>query len=254
MNETIKTANAAAKRADDLEVGEPDTVRGPQPAAWTARERTTAEKRAGSEPYDGLLWRLQARQSSEANSAVTLGLISCERRAGVTTVAANLALRAAELQMGPVLLVEATSTGSWLAKKWGLSAAPGLAQLLSGEASYAECLQGGPAPQLEVLPAGTVARGETSVVELGAVEALLAEACADHRLVIFDLPPADQLNQMLLLAKQLDQVLMVVRSESTRKGDAQRVGDRLLDDGVPLAGAVLNRQRSYVPRWLKRWL
>jgi Mrp family chromosome partitioning ATPase len=237
MNDAIPSVVAAAmKRAADQDAGEPDTVRGPQPAAWTTRERATAEKRAGSEPYDGLLWRLQARN------------------AGVTTVAANLALRAAELQLGPVLLVDATPTGSWLVKKWGLSAGPGLAQLLSGEASYGECLQNGPAPQLEVLTAGTVARGQTSVLELGAVEALLAEACTDHRLVIVDLPAADQLNQMLLLARQLDQVLMIVRSESTRKGDAQRVGDRLLDDGVPLAGAVLNRHRSYVPRWLRRWL
>jgi Mrp family chromosome partitioning ATPase len=86
------------------------------------------------------------------------------------------------------------------------------------------------------------------------VEALLAEACADHRIVLFDLPAADELNQMLLVAKQLDQVLMVVRSDSTRKGDAERFGEQLLDDGAPLAGTVLNRQRDYIPRFLRKWL
>jgi Mrp family chromosome partitioning ATPase len=105
-----------------------------------------------------------------------------------------------------------------------------------------------------VLPAGTVRRREWPVLDPVSVNALLAEAGADHNLILFDLPAADQLHQALLVAKRLDQVLLVVRAESTRQRDAQKVVDRLVDDGVPLTGAVLNRQRSYVPRWLQRWL
>jgi Mrp family chromosome partitioning ATPase len=254
MNEVINAISASGKRSDDTHVGEPETLRGPKPAGWTGRERATAAQRPGSEPYDALLWRLQARQAVDSSESMTLGITACERRAGTTTVVASLALRAAELQLGPVLLVEANRRGSWLSKKWKLSEGPGLSQLLASEASYVECLQAGPAPQLEVITAGSVGRGEVGVLEPGAVEALLAEACADHRIVLFDLPAADELNQMLLVAKQLDQVLMVVRSESTRKGDAERFGEQLLDDGAPLAGIVLNRQRDYIPRFLRKWL
>jgi len=254
MNEFINTVSATAKRGNEAGDSEPDMLRGPNDASWTLRERATAVQRPGAEPYDGLLWRLQARQAADANESMTLGITACERRAGTTTVAASLALRAAELQLGPVLLVESNRRGSWLTKKWGLREGPGLAQLLAGEASYVECLQGGPAPQLEVITAGLVGRGEVGLLEPGAVEALMAEACADHRIVLFDLPAADELNQMLLVAKQLDQVLMVVRSDSTRKGDAERFGEQLLDDGAPFVGIVLNRQRNYIPRLLRRWL
>jgi Mrp family chromosome partitioning ATPase len=254
MNEVISAISASGKRPDDIREGEPETLRGPKPSGWTGRERATPVQRSGAEPYDALLWRLQARQAVDSTEGLTLGITACERRAGTTTVAASLALRAAELQLGPVLLVEANRRGSWLAKKWKLSDGVGLAQLLAGEASYVECLQAGPAPQLEVITAGSAARGEVGMLEPGAVEALLAEACADHRIVLFDLPAADELNQMLLVAKQLDQVLMVVRSDATRKSDAERFGEQLLDDGAPLAGIVLNRQRDYIPRFLRRWL
>jgi Mrp family chromosome partitioning ATPase len=252
MNEIISAMSAS--RSDGVREGEPETLRGPKPSGWTGRERATVAQRPGAEPFDALLWRLQARQAADANESMTLGITACERRAGTTTIAASLALRAAELQLGSILLVEGNRRGSWLAKKWKLSDRPGLAQLLAGEASYVECLQAGPAPQLEVITAGAGGRGEVGVLEPGAVEALLAEACADHRIVLFDLPAADELNQMLLVAKQLDQVLMVVRSDSTRKGDAERFGEQLLDDGAPLAGIVLNRQRDYIPRFLRKWL
>jgi Mrp family chromosome partitioning ATPase len=254
MNEVIYTVSSSVKHGNETRDGEPETLRGAKAAGWLSRERSTAMQRAGAEPYDALLWRLQARHVADANEGLTLGVTACERRAGTTTVAASLALRAAELQLGPVLLVESNRRGSWLSKKWGLREGPGLAQLLAGEASYVECLQGGPAPQLEVITAGIVGRGEVGLLEPGAVEALMAEACADHRIVLFDLPAADELNQMLLVAKQLDQLLMVVRSDSTRKGDAERFGEQLLDDGAPFVGVVLNRQRNYIPRLLRRWL
>ncbi len=219
----------------------------------SARAATTPSRR-GTEPYDAILWRLEARHAPESAKSTTLGLIGCERRVGVTTVAANLAVRASELQLGPVLLVETNATAPRLSKMWRLSAGPGLAQLLAGEASYADCVRPGPTPGLTVLPAGSLPRGATSSWEPGGVEALFAEACADHRLVVFDLPAADELQQALLLARQLDQVLLVVRSEATRQQRAERVADRLEEDGVPLSGAVLNRRRSYVPRWLERWI
>jgi Mrp family chromosome partitioning ATPase len=255
MNKSIKVngATLVEERRPEL-ADEPATIPRPPSHPSVRRHWGTAIQRRGAEPYDSLLWRLQARQSTDSAKVATLGLIGCERRVGVTTVASNLAVRASELQLGPVLLVETSICEPRLTNAWGLVPTPGLAQLLAGEASFNECLRPGPAADLTVLPGGTLPRGETSVLEPGVIDVLLAESCADHRLVIFDLPAADQLQQMLLLAKQLDQVLLVVRSDSTRQRHAQRVADRLLDDGVPLAGAVLNRQRSYVPRLFRRWI
>ncbi len=218
------------------------------------REASGVRQPRGAQPYDALLWRLEARQKADAPAAATLGLVGCERRCGVTTLAANLAVRAGELHLGPVLLVEANWEESRLSKLWRLAPGPGLADFLASEASYVECLRPGPAPNLEVLPAGALRRGESPLLESGGVDALLAEACTDHGLVLFDLSAAENMQQTLMVAKRLDQVLLVVRAEATRERNAQKVADRLLEDGVPLTGVVLNRRRQYMPRWLERWL
>lgn len=257
----MTTINTKIKVSDPIGDHGPDSIESARPLLAPAivprlasREIATAAQRRGAEPYDALLWRLQARQAPDAGRCTTLGLVGCARRVGVTTVATNLVLRASELQLGPVLLVETSQSGLRRNNLWSSDTGPGLAQLLSGDATYSECLRPGPTGDLAVIPAGSQRRGETSVLDPGAMDALMAEACADHRLVIFDLPAADDLRQMLLLAKQLDQVLLVVRSDSTRLREVQGVADRLIEDGVPLSGAVLNRRRSYVPGWLNRWL
>ena len=60
----------------------------------------------GAGPFDELLCRLQAKRDRKSAGCAMIGLIGCEERAGVTTMAANLAVRASELGFGPVLLVE----------------------------------------------------------------------------------------------------------------------------------------------------
>jgi Mrp family chromosome partitioning ATPase len=140
-----------------------------------------------------------------------------------------------------------------LAQLWRLAPGPGFHQLLAGEAAYEDCLRPGPGRDLTVMPAGAPTHG-AGAYEPGCIEALLTEACADHRLVIFDLPAADQLRQLLLVAKQLDQVLLVVRAEDARVYQVQRIVDDLTDDGIPLTGAVLNRRKKYLPRWMSRWV
>lgn len=251
MNETM-SANGASHESEQL------TERsGLSAPALPRRNRLLGRrvaKRRGAEPFDALLWRLQSRQPTDASSALTIGLLACEPGAGVTTIAANLAVRASELQLGPVLLVETDGERPRLRGAWKLPPGPGLAEMLTGEASLPDCLRDGPAADLHVVPAAAAKRRDTPAWDAGAIDALLAESCADHRLVLFDLPSADQLQHAVLLARRLDQVLLVVRAEQSRGPAARRVADHLLEDGVPLTGAVLNRERTYVPRWLARWI
>jgi Mrp family chromosome partitioning ATPase len=208
----------------------------------------------GAAPFDALLWRLQARQPGAASRATTIGLVGCGDDAGVTTLAGNLAVRASELGLGPVLLIETDAERPRLRKAWRLPAGPGLEQLFGGEATYADCLQSGPATGLHVIAATGRRRGSAAAWDSGAVDALLIKACGDHSLVLVDLPSASDLRQTVMLARRLDQVLLVVRAERIRGGEAERIAEHLREDGVPLTGAVLNRERSYVPRWLKRWI
>jgi Mrp family chromosome partitioning ATPase len=208
----------------------------------------SAEPRRGAQPYDALLWLLQSRQAEGVDS-VALGLIGCEDRTGVTTIATNLAVRASELGLGPVLLIEADAERPRVARAWRLANAFGLGDALVGRATLADCSRLGPAAGLQVLTVSGPTAGDVDWDAAG-VEALLAEARTDYRLVLVDLPAASRLNGALLLARRLDEVLLVVRAERSRRPAIERAADRLIEDGVPLTGAVLNRRRTYLPRWL----
>jgi Mrp family chromosome partitioning ATPase len=195
------------------------------------------------------LWRLEARRTEELESGSTLGLLACQRGAGATTLAANLAVRASELQRGPVLLVETDPQRPRLAQRWRLPAGPGLSEVLAGDATLAECLREGPSGTRVLTPGSGAASGawESSVIN-----AFLTEARADHRLIVFDLPAADDLGPASLLARKLDQVVAVIRSEATDADVARRALATLVQEGTPLAGVVLNRFVDYMPNWLKR--
>ncbi|RIK85375.1 MAG: hypothetical protein DCC67_03935 [Planctomycetota bacterium] len=166
----------------------------------------------------------------------------------------NLAVRASELGMGPVLLVETDVQRPKLQRLWRLAPGAGLAELFDGAASLADCLRDGPAADLHVLPAAAGPLRRQPTWETGVVDGLIAEAAADHSLVLFDLPAADCLQQFLMVAQRLDQALLVVRAERSRGPQVERAANCLLDDGVPLSGVILNGQRSYGPQWLLRRL
>jgi tyrosine-protein kinase Etk/Wzc len=207
-------------------------------------------KRRGAEPYDALLWRLQSRRDQNAVDAALIGVTGCESRTGATTIAANLAFCAAELGLGPVLLVETDAQKPQFGRRWGLPAGPGMAEIALGAATLSDCICNGPAPGLHVVPGAERPAAGAAAWDPSAISALLVEAAADHSLVLFDLPAADRMHQSLPLARRLDQVLLVVRAERTRARYVQRVAEQLQEDGVPLTGAILNRFRRYAPRWL----
>jgi len=229
--------------------GEPEIL----PNARRVRSASTVQCH-GADPFDELLCRLQARRDRKSAGRTMIGLIGCEQRAGVTTMAANLAVRASELGLGPVLLVEVHRGRRSIETAWKLGRGPGLAELFSGEASLTECLRQGPTPDLQVLSAGSPRGDELAEGDAVGIDSFVNEIASEFATVIFDLPPANRLRQSLLLARRLDQVLLVVRAESTRKDDAIKLSQRLVDDGLPLAGVLFNRQRSYVPRWMERWV
>lgn len=251
MNEAV-TANGAPHSPEQL--ADRGDARGSVLQTAVRSPGRPTKARRGAEPFDALLWRLQSKQAASHGDANTLGLIGCEADAGATTIAANLAVRASELGLGPVLLVETDCERPRLRNVWKLAPGPGLAEALAGEAALGDCLYAGPAPELQVIPASAGKRRDLAAWDTSAIDALLAEISADHNLVVFDLPCADRLNRATLIARRLDQVLLVVRAEHSRGPATRRAADRLLEDGIPLSGAVLNRRRAYVPRLLRRWI
>jgi Mrp family chromosome partitioning ATPase len=202
--------------------------------------------------YNALLWRLRSRCGDE--SCAVLGFSGFAARSGTSTIAANLALYAAAEQLGRVLLVDANPGKNSLSKQFQCETEEGLFDVMAGAIAPAECQTAVVGEEVEVLSSGACGAGHPLSPRQKFVEEMLAGFRAEYDLVLFDLPPAELLGPALPLAKELAGVVLVARSEAVPRREAERVLRQLQQDGVRVAGAVLNEHREYLPRWLRNWL
>lgn len=250
-NATGSVAFDGARSAEGLNIaaqGSVDStpVRTPIRGAMTQRRR-------GADYYDTILWRVRP-QVMEPATGFTLGVTSCNRRAGVSTVAANLAIRAADHQLTPTLLVDANLIHPRQERSFRLYDAPGLADILAGECEVEEGIHPSGVSGLSVMPLGSVGLIDRASVDYERLSALLTELRSDFATTIFDLPEVRHLRHSLLIAQQVDAALLVLRSEKTRRKVAQAAVARLTADNVNVVGSVVTQSKNYMPRWFRRWI
>lgn len=213
-------------------------------------------RRRGADAYDTLLWRLHPRleDSRDRNDGAgfLVGVTSCERKSGVTTVAANLAIRAADHQMRPVLLVDGATGHPRIGRQFRLRRAMGLADVIAGRCPIQEAIHETSVDGLDVMPAGTAGLMDRAGLDCDQVEAMLQGLRESHQMVVFDLPEASHLRHLLLVARRLDAAILAVRFGTTAASQVSRAADQLRADGVRLLGAVACRHKQYVPNWVRR--
>jgi Mrp family chromosome partitioning ATPase len=76
----------------------------------------------------------------------------------------------------------------------------------------------------------------------------------EFELVVVDCPSVAESFDPIMLASQMDAVVLVVAAESTRAPVAQNLRDRVAEVGGPVVGVVLNRRRFHIPAFLYRRL
>ena len=213
-----------------------------------ARNRTTTGRRhAQFDDYAGLVAGLQARGKS-GSAPVAIGITSCGRGEGVSTVSSNLAVAAQVLDQKAVL-IDAHLARPSLNRIMAVPLSPGLGDYLDGMAALAECLYKSSLKHLTVLPSGTPLDGP-AVHEAARVSSLLDALREGFGLILVDLPPLKEISSCLTLAGQLDGVLLVVAAERVAAEEAERAVAQFQRAGGHLLGVVLNSHRQYVPKWL----
>jgi capsular exopolysaccharide synthesis family protein len=182
----------------------------------------------------------------------TIGITSCSAGEGVTTVAVNLAIAAAQVSKQPILLIDANVKSPSIAQLFRLKPSPGFTDVTSGTVDIAGAIHETSVENLAVLPAGTVGRGGGVVCDPAAVEQMLNGLLEIYGTIVFDLPPAAGPSVCFSLAGLLDGVLLVVESEQVRTQVARRAKKWLTDRDANLLGVVLNKRREHIPEWLYR--
>lgn len=179
-----------------------------------------------------------------------VGLCGCVRGAGTSTISMQLAAAAAEAGDSAVLLLDLSGHGSAPSRRFSLADARDWNQALANPALAAACAQRTPVLNLHSLSCGlSHVPPEHVPFEPRALHDLLEALKTSFKLILVDLPPADSA-RCATAAALLDGVLLVVESESTHWDVAAQAKQTLIQANAHLLGAVLNKHRPDLPRWL----
>jgi capsular exopolysaccharide synthesis family protein len=128
----------------------------------------------------------------------------------------------------------------------------GLSALLSGQATLDQVIVDAPedAPtNLKILPCGALPGNPAELLDATVFRRALSDLRDRFDVVIVDTPPVLPVTDPLIIAREVDGVIVVTRCESTTRGELQRTLGQLAKGDTNLLGVVLNevdaRQERY---------
>ena len=167
-------------------------------------------------------------------------LTSATPSEGKTTAASNLAAILAQRDTR-VLLIDGDLRRPNIHHRFGLNGKIGLTTVLTGATKLEETVQSVPEiPNLDILPSGPVPPFPTEMLSSGAMDAILRRCGELYDYVVIDSPPILSVTDGVILARQADAVVLVVRHGKSSKHVVRRARDILLRSGAGITGIVLN--------------
>lgn len=167
-------------------------------------------------------------------------LTSATPSEGKTTASTNLATILAQGE-DRVLLIDADLRRPSVHQRFGLSSRTGLSTLLTGAITLEEAVQKvQEVPNLDVLVSGPMPPFPTEMLSSETMRQLLDHAGEIYTHVIIDSPPVLSVTDAVVLAREADAVVLVIRHGKSSKHVVRRARDLLLHSGAPVTGILLN--------------
>ena len=191
-----------------------------------------------SEQYRTLRTRLMSQNQHHEHRI--LAITSSAPREGKTVTAVNLAFTFAEIRHFNSLVVDADFRRSSLANVLNLRASPGLAELLTGEATYPEVIQRTPVPNLHFVAAGDLkGRNATELLGVLGSRAVFHWFESQYHFTFVDTPPATTVTDVGIIGQFCSGAIMVVRMHRTPEPLARCAARLLQVNNIPVVGCVL---------------
>jgi receptor protein-tyrosine kinase len=187
---------------------------------------------------------LSANRSGDTHSHF-FAITSSRPMEGTTTVVGNLGIALAEI-CAKVLLIDADLRRPRLHKLFGEANSWGLSDIL-GEKNAIEDLplealvKKTLVPHLYILPSGACTNNIFGLLCAGRMARLFPRFRREFDYVLVDVPPCLEFADARIIARYVEKVLLVVRANYTDIRTVQAGVHRLLLDGLPVMGFILNR-------------
>jgi capsular exopolysaccharide synthesis family protein len=169
----------------------------------------------------------------------TIMLTSPGPREGKSTICANLGVVLGQASKR-TLIVDCDFRGPVQHEILGLSDSRGIVNVLAGDYELHDVRQETPVPNLSVLPVGPIPPNPTELLGSRTFAKVLDRARREFEYVLIDAPPTQPVSDALILASQVDGVLLVIDAGSTQKEAIRRSMRSLEAVGANVLGTVMN--------------
>jgi len=258
------TARSESTRSESVVAVVPHPVAGPEPVDFTdtvtfrspvfeltaeARERERILPPNAAGPHGGAykMLRTQVLQRLDQLGANTLAVVSAAPGAGKTLTAINLAIAIAAEAGRTALLVDFDLRNPNIARRLGFQPALGVEECLQQRRPVQEAMfKIAGYERLTVLPARGRLEHSSELLSSSRGGELITEMRTRYanRILIFDVPPVLQADDVLAFTRCVQAGLLVIGEGKTRREDVPRTLELLRD--LKFVGTVLNGSREPV--------
>lgn len=172
-----------------------------------------------------------------------VGVTSSMRGEGKSTTAVNLSYVLAE-KGSRVLLIDADLRIPSIAKKMGISASPGLTNLLMKKNLNVDIFKTDVLDTWYILPSGDIPPNPSELLGSARMEELLESLKQKFDYIVVDLPPVNLVSDALSVSKFISGMIVVIREEYTEKKELTHCMRQLSLSNVNVLGCVMNEADS----------
>jgi capsular exopolysaccharide synthesis family protein len=166
---------------------------------------------------------------------------------GKSTVVSFLAMTAARHKKRKTLVVDCDLRRPTLHHLFAVPRENGIVEALSSSLKAKDVIKKTAEPNLDIITAGKAVLRPTDIFDSGAIHSILEEVRFYYDLILVDCAPILPVSDPMLLASEMDGVILVVKAGSTQREVAQRASALLQKQKTKLLGVVLNNLSNVLP-------
>ncbi len=178
-----------------------------------------------------------------AQNASSILVTSSVPGEGKSITAVNLALSLVETGE-KILLIDADMRKPQVSRYLDLANDAGLSNVLAGQAELDEVLQPWGDQGLTVLASGSVPPNPAELLGSQRMRDLLMDLTSQFDRVVIDSPPILPVTDAVVISREVDGVLLVIRAHKTPRNEVSHAAASLRAVDAPVVGAVLNMRNA----------
>lgn len=170
---------------------------------------------------------------------------------GKSITCSFLAMTAASLSKSKVALIDLDLRRPKIHDYFGIGTCPGIGEVLVGKSNIKNVSRQTPIQDLTVITSGNITASPSDILDQADIPGLLQELIFYFDFIIIDSPPVIPVSDPLLIAEQVDGVLLVVKAGSTQREVVNRAINLLSNAGIDPLGIILNDYEDVLPYYYK---